>query len=928
MSMNMVKNEWKKLFHNKVLLISFIAILFIPIMYASFFLKSVWDPYGKASHLPVAVVNLDETVEFQGQKMDVGNQLVAKLKKDDSLDWRFVSEKEAKQGMKDLKYYMIVTLPKDFSKNATTLLDENPKKMEIGYETNGSLNFIGEEVTKMAMEDLKAQVGTSVTKGYAETIFAQVGKLGNGIVQAADGAEQIADGGNKLSDGNKEITANLDKLANSMITFKDGANAFNVGLNQYASGVEKANNGAAQLDAGTKKLASNVGPLKNGIAALDTGANQLSSGVGQYTSGVNELNKGTSSALVGSSSLTKGLNDLNNQLPNLENGVGELQTGLEKLNTGSVKLKSGLETLDSNLSSPASKSQIAELQSGLNQFKTGITELNQQVNNTQLTTIVNKSKAIEPTINKIEEHLAALEALTSGNHSEQIIAKIEALETLVPEDKAKLINDIKPILDDLAQKQNEIIQMLHKDLEEMSQLLADVPDSIDEIEALQSGVSQLNNGFNGNPGIYSGTNALIDSMVDIQKAVGSANDQNTLLGGATVLHNGIADATTGVKELNEKVPSLADGVNQLTDGSQALNNGLKKINDGTTELDNKSGELNSGATKLANGMNAFSGQLPALSNGINALNNGAIQLADGTNELADKVPKLQNGAVALSNGAGEIQNGSAQLVAGSAQLGTGIDKLNTGATELSTKLAAGSQQMSQINPTNKNFNMFASPDKVNHKNYSTVPNYGAALAPYVMSLALYVGALVFNFVFPIRKISMRGQTSTAWWASKASVGVFVAIVMALIQATVMLVLGLHIDSLIQFYAMAITTSLAYMFIIMFLAMTFDNPGRFVAMILLIVQLGGAGGTFPMPLTNGFFNAIHPFLPMTYFIYGFRQAITSGIGMNVYFQSLLVLVGIFAVFIGLLWLGMKQLQKKHLEGVSQLDNNQELQAVED
>lgn len=882
LNMNMVKNEWKKLFHNKVLLISFIAILFIPIMYASFFLKSVWDPYGKASHLPVAVVNLDETVDFQGQKMDVGDQLVAKLKKDDSLDWRFVSKEEAQQGMKDLKYYMIVTLPKDFSKNATTLLDENPKKMEIGYETNGSLNFIGEEVTKMAIEDLKAQVGTSVTKGYAETIFAQVGKLGNGIVQAADGAEQIADGGNKLSDGNKEITTNLDKLANSTITFEDGADTFNVGLDQYVAGVEKANNGAAQLDAGTKKLASNVGPLTNGVAALDAGANQLSNGVGQYTSGVNELNKGTSSALAGSSSLTKGLNDLNNQLPNLENGVGELQTGLEKLNTGSAQLKSGLETLDSNLSSPTSKSQIAELQSGLNQFKTGLTELNQQVNNTTLTSIVDKGKAIEPTVNKIEERLAALEALTNGNHSEQIITKIEATETLAPEDKAKLINDIKAILADQAQKQNEIIQMLHKDLEEMSQLLADIPDSIGEIEALQSGVSQLNNGFNGNPGIYSGTNALIGSMADIQKAVGSANDQNTLLGGATALHSGIADATTGAKELNAKVPSLASGVNQLTDGSQALNNGLKKINDGTSELGSKSADLNNGATKLAGGMNTFSGQLPALTNGVNALNNGAA---------------------ALSNGAVEIHNGSAQL-------------------------AAGSQQMGQLNPTDKNFDMFASPDKVNHKNYSTVPNYGAALAPYVMSLALYVGALVFNFVFPIRKISMRGQTSTAWWASKASIGAFVAIVMALIQATVMLVLGLHVDSLIQFYTMAITTSLAYMFIIMFLAMTFDNPGRFVAMILLIVQLGGAGGTFPMPLTNGFFNAIHPFLPMTYSIYGFRQAITSGIGMNVYFQSLFVLVGIFAVFVGLLWFGMKQLQKKHLEGVSQLDNNQELQAVED
>ncbi|KGL37354.1 YhgE/Pip domain-containing protein [Listeria sp. SHR_NRA_18] len=925
--MNMVKNEWKKLFRNKVLLISFIAILFIPIMYASFFLKSVWDPYGKANQLPVAVVNLDETVDFQGQKMDVGDQLVAKLKKDDSLDWHFVSKEEAQQGMKDLKYYMIVTLPKDFSKNATTLLDKDPKKMEIGYETNGSLNFIGEEVTKMAIEDLKAQVSTSVTKGYAETIFGQVGKLGNGIEQAANGAGEIATGSGKLEAGNDKITENLNKLANSTITFEDGADTLNVGLNEYIDGVEKANNGAAQLDAGTKKLSSSVGPLTNGVAALDAGANQLSNGVGQYTSGVNELNKGTTSALAGSSSLTQGLNDLNSQIPNLENGVGELQTGLEKLNTGSAKLKSGLEELSTNLSSPTSKSQIAELQSGLNQFKTGLTELNQQVNNTTLTSIVDKGNAMEPTINRIEERLAALEALTSGTHHDQILAKIEG-SALTPEEKAILVNDITPILNDQAQKQNEVIQLMHKDLEEMSQLLADIPDSVGEIEALQSGVSQLNNGFNGNPGIYSGTNALIGSMSEIGQAVGNANDQNTLLGGATALHTGIADATTGAKELNAKVPTLASGVNQLTDGSQALNNGLKKINDGTSELGSKSSALNNGATKLAGGMNTFSGQLPALTNGVTELNNGAAQLADGTNQLVANAPKLQNGAAALSNGAGEIHNGSAQLAAGSGQLGTGINTLNTGATELSTQLAAGSQQLGQLHPTDKNFEMFASPDKVNHKNYSTVPNYGAALAPYVMSLALYVGALVFNFVFPIRKISMRGQTSTAWWASKASVGAVVAIVMALIQATVMLVLGLHVDSLIEFYAMAMTTSLAYMFIIMFLAMTFDNPGRFVAMILLIVQLGGAGGTFPMPLTNGFFNAIHPFLPMTYSIYGFRQAITGGIGMNVYLQSLFVLLGIFAVFVALLWFGMKQLQKKHLEGVSQLDNNQELQAVED
>lgn len=73
----------------------------------------------------------------------------------------------------------------------------------------------------------------------------------------------------------------------------------------------------------------------------------------------------------------------------------------------------------------------------------------------------------------------------------QILANIEG-SALTPEEKAILDNDITSILNDQAQKQNEVIQLLHKDLEEMRQLLADIPDSVGEIKALQSGVSQLN----------------------------------------------------------------------------------------------------------------------------------------------------------------------------------------------------------------------------------------------------------------------------------------------------------------------------------------------------------------------------------------------------------------------------------------------------
>src|SRR5699024_3001878 len=120
---------------------------------------------------------------------------------------------------------------------------------------------------------------------------------------------------------------------------------------------------------------------------------------------------------------------------------------------------------------------------------------------------------------------------------------------------------------------------------------------------------------------------------------------------------------------------------------------------------------------------------------------------------------------------------------------------------------------------------------------------------------------------------------------------------------------------------------ASMFIVMFLSMLLDNPGRFIAMVLLMLQLGGSGGTFPMEVTNHFYNVVHPFLPMTYSILGFRQAITSGM-QGMVGQALWVLALFTVIGLALLWPTMVWLQKKHLMGKSQLDDNQKLQAVED
>lgn len=837
-----MKNEWKKLVNNKILLISFIVILFIPILYAAFFLKSVWDPYGKTGELPVAVVNMDKSVDYEGKTLDVGDQLVENLKKNELLDWQFVSQKQAEQGMKDKKYYMVVTLPENFSKNASTLLDKNPKKMNITYETNGSLNYIGEVIGETAAKQLQSEVSANVTKAYAESIFAQIEKVGDGFTQAADGSKKLQEGSTKLNDGNKTITENLQKLATSTITFSDGANKLEVGLDQYTDGVTQLNDGATKLNDGIGQLASNVGPLQAGVGQLSDGSQTLANGVGAYTAGVSQLTDGSNQLVAKNDELIGGAKKLNDGLNGLNSEVQELPEKSKELNDGAAQVKAGTATVNES---------VQKLNQGATSVATGAADLNTNL----------------PTDEQVQSLSGALNP---------------AVFNTLPADK-------------------------------QAEILAQAAAMVNGYTAIKKGVSEQ---------LVPGVNQVSDGLDQLSQST-------------PVLAEGASQLAEGTALLNAKIPKLQVGVGQLAAGSSQLNTGIQQytagvdqLQSGAKQLTANSGALNAGAKALNGGIGQISGKLPELISGVTQLNDGSSQLAAGTGKLTENSPQLKDGIGQLASGATQIQSGSGQLADGSKTLGDGLGTLNSGTKELSTKLGDGAKEVNGIKATDKTFDMLASPDKLTHKEFSHVDNYGAALAPYVMSLALYVGSLVFNFIFPIRKISMEGQSSRAWWLSKFSIGTVVAIAMAVIEVGIMLVLGLNVQSVGQMFTMAIVTSLAYMFIIMFLAMTFDNPGRFVAMVLLIVQLGGAGGTFPMPLTNGFFNAIHPFLPMSHSIYGFREAISGGLGQGTFNQSVFILVAIFVVFSGLLMVSMNWLQKRHLDDVSQLDNNQKLQAVEE
>lgn len=924
----MIKDEFKFIGKNKLILLSVLVITLIPFLYCIFFLKSVWDPYGDTKNLPVAVVNLDQPVTYQGKKLDVGAQTLTKLKKNHQLGWHFVSEAEAKKGMKADKYYTVITLPKDFSKNAATVLDEHPKKMTLKYETNDSLNYIGQVISGIGVDSLNSEIRANVTNAYASAVFDQIKTIGNGMKTAAGAATQIDAGQVKLDDGIDQYTVAVSQVNDGVQTMKvkvapmssqipklaSGANQVAGGLQtlngsttNLASGVNQLAAGSGQVTSGLGTLQSQTGTLKSGVGQLATGSNKVTSGLASLQSQTDPLKSGVGQLATGSDAVTSGLNTLQNQAGQLVDGTNQLQTGSKKLTTGVKNYTQSVTTLSNGIDQLASST--SSLDNGTKALVTGSSQLTQglqQVGKSVDSQNQQAAASLPKLQNTLTEYEAKLKSEPNQNPEliagfEQIQASVNALISQTQTNGAKMATTLNQSLIPGSEELTNGLTTLNQQ----------VPTLTAAIIGLQSGSKQI---IANNDQLVTGANNLTDGIGQM------ATQTPSLVRGVDQLYTGSSQVSGGLSTLNHQVPVLTSGVNQLYAGSSQVSGGLGSLNSQVPALTSGINQLYTGSSQVSGGLGTLNGQVPTLANGVGQLTNGASQVAGGVNQLNASVPTLVSGVNQLADGTGQINDKSDTLKSGSSQLEDGDKKF-------AKTLTSSARKVNGITLTGDTAKMFAAPTKAAQKHYSYVPNYGHALAPYVLSLALYVGALVFNFAYPIRKVSRADGTATQWFLSKVAIGGAVALGTAVLEATLMMATGLKVDNIGLFYLTAILFSFTSMYLIMFLSMAFDNPGRFVAMVGLMLQLGGAGGTFPMEITNQFYNAIHPFLPMTYSIMNFRNALTGGIANSTVNLGFMVLIAFTIGSLLLLWGTMILLQRHHLMGISQLDDNQKLQAIE-
>ena len=413
----------------------------------------------------------------------------------------------------------------------------------------------------------------------------------------------------------------------------------------------------------------------------------------------------------------------------------------------------------------------------------------------------------------------------------------------------------------------------------------------DGMKQLQSGINQLNASVrNPSPALVAQQNKVNTDAQTLKKTV-EDSESDLLAAGVTLRTLGAQAAASSSKSTTISLPQISNisqaftKIQTIIAQTRTLRDDLQTL---TQQLSAQQTQLQAGVSALNNGVNQLTPSAITAFNGYNSVRFANNQLLAGSVSLTNGLSEAKSGSQKLANGASLLESRSGALIDGTSQLASGADTL-------ANKLADASNRI-KIQPTGATTQQqIANPVKSEVTEKGNVPNYGYALSPYVLSLSLFVGALVLNVIYPIRKTFSEQESAIRWWLSKASVAGVAAFMQATILMLVMVFfLGLTPEHPAHFIGAIYLTSFAYMSIVSLLVIVLDNPGRFLAMVLLVLQLGSSEGTFPIQTANGFFQAINPLVPMTYSIRALRQAISGGLDNAFYGGSMWVLVGFLLV----------------------------------
>ena len=928
-----------------------LGLMILPSLYAWFNIKASWDPYGNTKEVPIAVSNQDAGSNLRGKDINIGKEIVDSLKKNKNLGWKFVDEKQAIYGVERGDYYASITIPKDFSEKIATVLDENPQKPELDYYVNEKVNAIAPKITAKGASGITEEISKNFVKTANGEIFKIFNDLGIDLETNLPSIEKVKDLVFKLEAQFPEMNTLMDKALDDATRAEDVVKVAQKELPVVESVINDGQDTLKSLDAffarNDETLNRAPGTIKNNLIAMQTGLN----GAAAITDFLKNPSVDFNLALPdpsklpelpnvtipqipalpelpqvngeGYKNIAKNINQtVNNVFSSIRVGTTYAQgviNGLQNGNFDPEKAKQDLNKVSENLQDRAdSVSYVIDV---FTKFKeSASTDFGKEFFQKRIERLTSLKSAIENANGGVKD---IANIIGTGQEVKQDVRdaankKLDAINNLVNQaetdynatfvadfEKAvstaeQLKNKAEGVKEDAQQLRGNLNQDINKANEILNNGREAYDKAVNDYSRLKTELGKAREDLNnkGINGLDSTKVALNDIRGELQAGKNLVNDMIPVMENTNkVLADVNSDKNTNnmISKLNKLKDGLQKAIDLTDKGIDAINKGQKPAADVIESINAVS---KSTSAQISDILAKYDSEIvpnfnEAIARTKEMSKNTSQILKEADKKLPDVKKILEDSSKGLVDGKKKLTDIKAEMPATEKKIKELADKIRDFESEEDLKDIIRLLK----NDVEKQSDYFANPVNLKENKLFAMPNYGSAMSPFYTVLALWVGALLMVSLLTV-EVHEEGANYKSHEIYFGRLLTFLTI--GLSQAFIVsmgdiFLLGTYVVDKFWFVLFSLFIGGVFVCIVYSLVSIFGNVGKSMAIILLVLQVAGSGGTFPIQMTPAFFQAIYPFLPFTYAISAIRETV-GGMLWDIVTRDLLVLSAFVVVMI--------------------------------
>lgn len=384
------KRDMMSIAKNPIALLIVGGLCIIPSLYAWVNIKACWDPYENTSTIPVAVVNNDRKVTFKGKEINIGEEVIKKLKDNKKIGWTFVNSKSASLGVVDGTYYAAIEIPEDFSSSFISVLSDNPKKPQINYKVDTKANPVATKITGVAKNTLTEEITANFVETVNETIFSSLNDVGQ---NAEKNKQDII----KLKDNIIDMNKNMDIILSTLQNINTRSGDLSKFLTEIKSTMPSISSGLSAViesnESNKSLIKSTQNSMNNSFDNINMTLNNSQASVYRIQASMRELNAIASD--TANSQANTIIGQIIMEISNIGNGISSNVDFLQKVNEAMpnaevTKMIASLKNIQTSLNDEKSRLENARTQineankinkNTLDSINRGITDINTETIN-------------------------------------------------------------------------------------------------------------------------------------------------------------------------------------------------------------------------------------------------------------------------------------------------------------------------------------------------------------------------------------------------------------------------------------------------------------------------------------------------------------------------------------------------------------------